>query len=264
MGSYLCKLFVTMAASVVLLGCQPQDDGTATDSAKVQTPAETVSTPAAVVEDEVPADVAEIEEVVAQLEAGEPIQHDLKPLPNKKDSAPVITSKTVISMQTTAGEVVIEVYPEAAPNAATRFVELVESGFYDDTPVSRVVTGFVAQFGVNWRSPHKEYKEKNFDDDPSYFQLDEGTLAFAKAGPNTNSTQVFINYVENNRLADPSMNFTTFGKVVKGMDVVRSFAVVGDASGGLDQQRLWEDGAAYIESLDKKPTMIEKVSIVEQ
>ena len=157
----------------------------------------------------------------------------------------------------------MEIYPEAAPNAAQRFIELVESGFYDDTPVSRVVPGFVAQFGVNWRDPHKAYKEKNFDDDPTYFQLEKGTLAFAKAGPNTNSTQVFINYRTNNQLADPSMNFTVFGKVVEGMDIVDSFAQVGDPQGGLDQGRLWADGAAYIESLDEKPTMIEKATVVQ-
>ena len=58
-------------------------------------------------------------------------------------------------LETSAGDVVIEVYPQAAPNAAKRFVELVTSGFYDDTPISRVVPGFVAQFGINWRDPHK-------------------------------------------------------------------------------------------------------------
>lgn len=193
---------------------------------------------------------------------GEELSHTLVPLPGQT-SVPKITKKQTVTLETTGGEVVIEVYPEAAPNAAKRFVELVKSGFYDDTPISRVVPGFVAQFGVNWRAPHKAYKDKNFNDDPSYFALERGTLAFAKAGPNTNSTQVFINYRENNRLADPSMNFTTFGKVVKGMEVVDQFAVVGDPQMGLDQGKLWEDGASMIESLDKKPTMIEKATVSE-
>ena len=116
-------------------------------------------------------------------------------------------------MRTTAGDILIDVYPEAAPNAAERFVELVKAGFYDNTPISRVVPGFVAQFGVNWRDPLKSWKDKEFDDDPTWFALERGTLAFAKAGANTNSTQVFINYAENNRLADPRYNFTVFGKV---------------------------------------------------
>jgi cyclophilin family peptidyl-prolyl cis-trans isomerase len=180
----------------------------------------------------------------------------LTPLPGKEGAVPALTEITTVRMVTTAGEVVIEVYPQAAPNAAQRFIELVNTGFYNDTPVSRVVAGFVAQFGINWRSPHKEWDGRQFRDDPTLFALERGTLAFAKGGPNTNSTQVFINYRENNRLAAPALNFTTFGKVVSGMDVVDSFVQVGDPSGGLDQGRLWADGGAYLESLPVKPTMI--------
>ncbi len=184
----------------------------------------------------------------------------LTPLPGK--SAPKITKKTTISMQTTGGEVVIEVYPEAAPNSAARFVELVRAGFYDDTPVSRVVPGFVAQFGVNWRPPHNAWKERGFKEDPTLFALEPGTLAFAKSSqPDSASTQVFINYADNNRLA--SSNFTVFGKVVSGMDVVTAFKQVGDASGGLDQGRLWADGGRYLESLAEKPTMIVRATVVE-
>ncbi len=184
--------------------------------------------------------------------------HSLEALPGMEESVPTLTQKRTISMQTTAGTLTIEVYPEAAPNAAQRFVELVESGFYDQTPISRVVPGFVAQFGVNWREPHKQWENNVFNDDPTRFALDRGTLAFAKAGPNTNSTQVFINYVNNNRLADPQSNFTVFGKVVEGMDVVDAFTQVGDPSGGLDQERLWLDGDTYLEELATKPTMIER------
>jgi cyclophilin family peptidyl-prolyl cis-trans isomerase len=188
----------------------------------------------------------------------------LNPLPGKEGSVPALTEVRTVRLTTTAGDVVIEVYPQAAPNAAKRFLDLVGSGFYDDTPVSRVVAGFVAQFGVNWREPHKSWERREFIDDPSLFSLDRGTLAFAKAGrPNTASTQVFINYRENNRLADPAPNlsFWTFGKVVEGMDVVDKFAQVGDPSGGLDQARLWADGGNYLASLAEKPTMIVKATI---
>ena len=185
----------------------------------------------------------------------------LTPLPGMESSVPALTRATTILMETTAGDVTIEVYPEAAPNAAQRFVELVESGFYDGVPISRVVPGFVAQFGVNWRDPHRTWQDRNFADDPTLFALERGTLAFAKAGPNTNSTQVFINYAENNRLADPQYNFTVFGQVVNGMDVVDSFVQVGDPSVGLDQSRLWRDGGAYLESLAVKPTMIERAVV---
>jgi len=190
-----------------------------------------------------------------------PLELSLVALPGKEDTVPMLTQASRVLLATTAGDVTIEVYPEAAPNAAQRFVELVQSGFYDDTPVSRVVPGFVAQFGVNWREPHRAWQDRHFNDDPTLFALERGTLAFAKAGADTNSTQVFINYAENNRLADPQYNFTVFGKVVSGMEIVDSFVQVGDPNGGLSQPRLWNDGAAYLDSLDVKPTMIERAVV---
>jgi len=199
----------------------------------------------------------------ASTAGGAPLVHDLNPLPGREGPVPTLTQSTRIRIETTAGDVVVEVYPQAAPNAAQRFVELVEAGFYDDTPVSRVVPGFVAQFGINWREPHKLWENRVFNDDPSLFALERGTLAFAKAGPNTNATQVFINYTENNRLADPRYNFTAFGKVVSGMEVVDAFVQVGDPGGGLDQGQLWSDGAAYLASLPVKPTMIVRAVVVE-
>jgi homoserine O-acetyltransferase len=195
-------------------------------------------------------------------EPGGPIQHDLVPLPGMADAVPELTQVVTIVFETTGGDVTIAVYPEAAPNAAERFIELVQTGFYDDTPISRVVPGFVAQFGVNWREAHRGWQDRHFDDDPTLFALARGTLAFAKAGVNTNSTQVFINYSENNRLADPQYNFTVFASVVGGMEVVDQFVQVGDPGSGLSQGRLWEDGAAYLESLAVKPTMIERAGVL--
>jgi len=188
----------------------------------------------------------------------------LTPLPGKESTAPALTEVEKVRLTTTGGDVVIEVYPQAGPNAAKRFLELVTTGFFDDTPISRVVPGFVAQFGVNWRDPHKAYEHREFNDDPSWFALERGTLAFAKAGqPNTASTQLFINYGDNTRLAapQPNLSFWAFGKVVEGMDVVDKFVQVGDPSGGLDQGRLWADGGAYLESLPVKPTMITKATV---
>ena len=106
----------------------------------------------------------------------------LTPLPGKEGTVPALTQVTTVRFATTAGDVVIEVYPQAAPNAAQRFIELARSGFFDDTPISRVVPGFVAQFGINWREPHKQWEHREFIDDPSLFALERGTLAFAKSG----------------------------------------------------------------------------------
>ena len=191
------------------------------------------------------------------------LEHTLVPLPGLEAEAPTLTRKTTIVLETTTGDLRVEVYPEAAPNAAQRFVELVESGFFDNTPISRVVPDFVAQFGINWREGHKDWQERNFDDDPTWFALERGTLAFAKAGPDTNSTQVFINFKDNSHLAVPQYNFTVFGKVVAGMEAVDAFLQVGDPSGGLSQGRLWNDGEAYLAELPVQPSMILGARVVD-
>lgn len=164
-------------------------------------------------------------------------------------------------MVTDAGELLIEVYPEAAPNAAQRFLKLVEMGFYDNTPIFRVVPGFVAQFGINWRDPFNQWREKTFPDDKSYFKLLPGTISFARSGaPNSQTTQIFINFRDNTQLR--AQGFTVFGRVVKGMEVAQSWKPVGDPQMGLDQQKLWTDGQNYLKSLSEKPNTILKMEIL--
>lgn len=193
---------------------------------------------------------------------GAAFQHSLQPLPGAQ--APKLTQKVKVKMETTAGDLMIEVYPEAAPNAAKRFVELVNMGFYDDTPIFRVVKSprpFVAQFGVNWRGDFKNWKNSNFNDDPSYFKLDRGTLAFAKSGPNSNSTQIFFNFTDNSFLSQNG-GFTTFAKVVEGDEVMDKWKSVGTPDMGLDQGKLWSNGGDYLASLPVKPDMIKKATVV--
>ena len=187
---------------------------------------------------------------------GGPIVHELVPLPGNEETAPEITRKETVVMQTTAGEITIDVYPEAAPNAAARFIELVESGFYDGTPVFRIVPGFVAQFGINWRDGHRDQQNNNFNDDEGFFRLARGTLAFAKTqAPNSASTQIFINFADNSRLA--ATNFQTFGMIVEGIEVIDAFVDVGE----LSQPSLWSNGEAFLEQLNTSPTMIESAKV---
>ncbi len=182
-----------------------------------------------------------------------------KLLPGQPQRA--LTKVVKAKMVTDLGELLIDIYPEAAPNAAKRFQELIQAGYYDNTPIFRIVPGFVAQFGINSKPNHKVWKEKNFNDDPSLFRLEPGTLAFAKAGPNINSTQVFINYSDNSQ-ALSSQNFTTFAKVTKGYELTKKFKQVGDPSMGLSQQDLWADTDGLLKSLPEKPSMILKAEIL--
>lgn len=257
MRIFLTGLMGLLTTGALLAGCnQPTTPTPPSPAATAAAPAETPAQP----EEASAGDPA-------PLEGGVEPTGTLNPLPGMEETAPKVTRAHKVKFTTDAGEFVVEVYPEAAPHAASRFVELVKAGFYDNTPISRVVRQpepFVAQFGVNWREGMKEWKEKTFTDDPSYYKLEKGTLAFAKAGPDTNSTQVFINFRDNSPLASQQMGgFTTFGQVVEGMDVIEKFKSVGDPSMGLDQGRLWNDGEAYLKGLEDKPTMIQKAEVVE-
>lgn len=180
----------------------------------------------------------------------------LSPLPDQSaERVPVIKQVKKVRMVTTLGTLIIEVYPDAAPNASERFLQLVNDGFYDFTPIFRVIPDFVCQFGLNWRAPYPEWHEKKFADDPSYFRLDRGTLAFAKAGPDTNSTQVFINYGDNSRLSSQG-GFTAFAKVVQGLEVAERFPSVGDPSMGLDQDQIAKAGPKFLRALPEQPAYI--------
>ncbi len=182
------------------------------------------------------------------------------------DNAPALTEVVKVRFTTSAGNIEMEIYPQAAPNAAGRFIELVKAGYYDNTPIFRVVNTprpFVAQFGINWRDGQRQWNEKKFNDDPSLFHLEDGTLAFAKAGPNTNSTQVFINYGNNDFLREQT--FSTFGIITKGLEIAHNFKQVGDPSMGLSQKMLSTNGDAYLKQLpaNQQPTMIIKAEIIQ-
>jgi peptidyl-prolyl cis-trans isomerase A (cyclophilin A) len=120
---------------------------------------------------------------------------------------------------TTAGDFAVEVHREWAPRGADRFYNLVRSGYFTNAAFFRVVPGFVVQFGLNADpAVNKVWDHATIQDDPVVQSNKRGNLVFATAGPNTRTTQLFINYADNARL--DGMGFAPFGTVVTGMDVV--------------------------------------------
>jgi peptidyl-prolyl cis-trans isomerase A (cyclophilin A) len=123
---------------------------------------------------------------------------------------------------TSAGAFVIEVHRDWAPLGADRFYNLVKNGFYDDGRFFRVIQDprpFMVQFGINGNtSIQQAWLNANLKDDPVKQSNKRGYITFATAGPNTRTTQVFINFADNSRL--DSDGFAPFGRVVSGMDVV--------------------------------------------
>jgi peptidyl-prolyl cis-trans isomerase A (cyclophilin A) len=133
-----------------------------------------------------------------------------------------------VQLETTAGNVVIEVHRDWAPLGADRFYNLVAGGFYDDTRVYRVLEGFMAQFGLNGNPyVNQVWKSEYLVDDPVVESNARGRVSFAKGGVHTRTTEVFISTKDNGPL--DGEGFAPFGEVVEGMDVVDAFhAAYGD------------------------------------
>jgi peptidyl-prolyl cis-trans isomerase A (cyclophilin A) len=168
--------------------------------------------------------------------------------PKKPDKAP---DQFRVKFETSKGDFVIEVNRDWAPRGADRFYELVERKFFDDARFFRVVKGFVVQFGIN-KDPTvtKFWRDMTLVDDPVKQSNKRGTLSFATSGPNTRTTQVFINLADNARL--DARGFAPFGRVVEGMDVVSQlYAGYGDSPPmgyyGPDQNKIEAEGNAYLE-----------------
>jgi peptidyl-prolyl cis-trans isomerase A (cyclophilin A) len=120
---------------------------------------------------------------------------------------------------TNIGAFVIEVHRDWAPNGADRFYNLVRNGYFTNAAFFRVVRGFVVQFGLSANpAVNKVWHTATIQDDRVVQSNKRGTIVFASAGPNTRTTQLFINYADNTRL--DRMGFAPFGTVVEGMDVV--------------------------------------------
>jgi peptidyl-prolyl cis-trans isomerase A (cyclophilin A) len=149
---------------------------------------------------------------------------------------------------------------------ADRFYNLVKVGFYDGVKFFRAIDGFMVQFGIHGDpSVTKVWRQANISDDPVKQSNTRGRVTFAMAGPNSRTTQVFINYVDRNRQLD-GMGFAPFGEVVEGMEVVdRLYKGYGEGAPrgmGPDQGRLQAQGNAYLEQEFPKLSGVVRATIV--
>jgi len=124
-----------------------------------------------------------------------------------------------VKFDTSAGEFVVTVTRAWAPIGADRFYNLVKNGFYDGTRFFRVVPNFMVQWGINGDPAiQRNWANANIKDDPSGVKSNgRGMITFANRGPNSRSTQLFINYKSNAFL---DKTFMPFGEVTSGMSVV--------------------------------------------
>jgi peptidyl-prolyl cis-trans isomerase A (cyclophilin A) len=150
---------------------------------------------------------------------------------------------------TSKGVFVIDVRREWAPLGADRFYNLVKNGFYDENRFFRVISGFMVQFGINGNPQvSTPWRNAQIKDDPVKQSNKRGFITFATSGPNSRTTQVFINFGDNSRL--DGMGFASFGQVSTGMNVVdQLYADYGEGAPqgrGPNQGRIQGEGNAYL------------------
>jgi peptidyl-prolyl cis-trans isomerase A (cyclophilin A) len=168
-----------------------------------------------------------------------------------------------VKLATAEGDILIDVKRAWAPLGADRFYNLVKMGFYDDTAFFRVIPGFMAQIGIHgdpkisaaWRSAR-------IQDDPVKESNKRGMVSFATSGPNTRTTQFFINFGDNSRL--DGMGFAPFGKV-RNMEIVDKlhggYGEGAPQGKGPNQGRLNQLGNEYLKKDFPELDYIQKATI---
>jgi cyclophilin family peptidyl-prolyl cis-trans isomerase len=167
-------------------------------------------------------------------------------LPPGTESTPEVFK---VRFETSKGRFVVEVHKTWAPRGATRFYELVQARYFDGSQFFRVLPNFVVQFGLAADPAVSKKWDKMIDDDEVLRTNRAGSVVFAKMGPNTRTTQVFINLRTNQQLDD--QGFAPFGQVIEGMEVVQR--VYGGYGEMPDQEMIMKRGNKYL--LEKFPKL---------
>jgi peptidyl-prolyl cis-trans isomerase A (cyclophilin A) len=161
--------------------------------------------------------------------------------------------------ETSKGAFVVDVTRDWAPNGADRFYNLVKNGFYDGVRFFRVLDGFMAQFGINGDPKVSAvWREARIQDDPVKQSNRRGFVTYAMAGPNTRTSQLFINYNDRNSSLD-KQGFSPFGRVSSGMEVVD--ALYNGYGESPNQGRIQMEGNAYLAKDFPRLDFVKKATI---
>lgn len=170
-----------------------------------------------------------------------------------------------VKLETSKGDIVLEVHPEWAPLGAAQFQEAVKDGVYDDARFFRVIENFMVQFGIPG-DPAKatKWRDKRIKDDAAKQSNTRGMVTYAMAGPNTRTTQLFINFGNNSFL--DKQGFSPFAKVIEGMDVVDSlyngYGEGAPSGNGPNQGTIQSQGNTYLNKSFPKLDYIKKATIL--
>ncbi len=155
----------------------------------------------------------------------------------------------VVRFATTRGDIDVMVHRDWAPRGADRIYGLVRHGYFDGARFFRAVPNFVVQFGLAADpTATAELRERRIPDDSVLRSNVRGTLSFAAGGPNTRTSQLFLNLKDNQRL--DRLGFAVSGQVVAGLHVVDSlYTGYGEGAPrgqGPTQDRITQEGEAYL------------------
>jgi peptidyl-prolyl cis-trans isomerase A (cyclophilin A) len=173
---------------------------------------------------------------------------------------------------TTKGTFIVQIRRDWAPLGADRFYNLVRNGFYNDAALFRVLPGFVVQFGIHgdpeiaakWAGHpqiNPNYLAVQLKDEPVKETNRRGTLSYAKGGPNSRTTQVFVNLADNARL--DKMGFSPFGEVIEGIEVVESFHSEYGDQASQKQGEITQLGNEYLREHYPKLDYIETARLID-
>jgi peptidyl-prolyl cis-trans isomerase A (cyclophilin A) len=184
------------------------------------------------------------------------------PLPAADAAAP---DSFRVKFATSKGDFTVDVTRAWAPRGVDRFYRLVNDGYFKDLRFFRVLPGFMAQFGMSGNPALSAKMDSlRIPDDPVTQSNKRGMVTFATAGPNTRSSQFFINYKDNSSL--DSQGFAPFGKVVDGMKTVDAlYGGYGEGApdgAGPSQDSIRMKGNEYLQRAFPKLDYIKSATIV--
>lgn len=169
-----------------------------------------------------------------------------------------------VKLECSCGDILLDINPAWAPRGAARFLELVKNGFFDGVRFFRVVKKprpFIVQFGISGDpQTASAWRDKTIPDDPVKQSNKRGTLTFATSGPNSRTTQLFINFGDNSFL--DGQGFSPVGEVAEGMSVVD--AIYGEYGESPDQGSIQRRGNAYLSEKFPNLDYIKAASLIEE
>ena len=193
---------------------------------------------------------------------------DKSPLSDPKAPAVNLTAPAEfkVKLETSKGDIVLKITRDWAPKGADRFYSLVKNGYYDECRFYRVLPKYIAQVGIHGDPKiSMKWHEAPIDDDPVKQKNTRGRVTFAKGGPNSRTTNLFINLKDSTSL--DAQGFAPVGDVIEGMEIadqLHSGYGEGAPKGrGPSQKKIYEEGNAWLQKDFKDLDFIKTAKIVE-